>query len=468
SGRELWSRDYPAGQVATVAGVDSRGVVITQGKPVTDPDPDATFRTSVSRWDLRSGEDAGVVGRIDDEDRSSGASVWSVADGMLYRAHHDPTTAAEIGAYELPDADPDRTAPEALEWADGDVQPDPFADPCTAVRPATLRQLGLQRSVELPAPADCVWKENEQPDRSDRALSVDLIIAEPTGTGDDDGASDSPAVENAKALVKQRRDGFRTGFSGAIYEPPMREPYALDGVADEAYGSAAEWPHSTGAYLLVRQGNVVLEVQAEGAHDRNASRGAGQASLPDTEAGVMAAAEDVFGELELEFAAPEAPDDDGRFERVKAVCDALSDDIAALGLPDPVSMMPRGSDARVARCASAENRDYGAELEVYAYAAAASPLTEKTGKEAARAVYSNATGTSDRPISTLGDNAAVYRDDSEYGGMSNSNRRVTTRRGNLVVQIDYSRWGAGIGPQMERDAIGMARKLIHVAAQESK
>ena len=461
TGRELWSRPHPTNQVASVAGVDDDGVVITEGQADTDPEDDVAFRTWVSRWDLRTGKDAGVTGRIDETDQSTGQSVWSLADGMLYRAHRYTDADAEVSAYELPEANPDHAAPDQFEWADGDVRPDPFTDPCTAVRPDTLRQLGLRHSAELTAPADCVWAEHNQPDHSDRGLSVNLTIAEPNTAVDTEPTSDSHAVDAAKALVEERRQSSGPGFSGVLNKPPLRKPSALDGVGDEAYATAAERPDATGAYLLVRKDNVVLEVQAESGYQAP-FRGAGQPSLHDTEAGVIAAAQDVFGQLDLELTSPQAPKD-GNFKQVTGICNALRKETTAVGLPAPISVMPRGSDKRIERCTSIEDSDYGAELNAYAYAAAGSPLTGKTGSQVAKTSFTNATRSSAKPVKGLGDHAVVYRDDSEYGGMFNSDRQVTVRRGNLIVQVDYTRWGAGVGPQMERDAIKMARKLLRTA-----
>lgn len=468
TGRELWSRMYPDDLTTAVVGVDEDGVVVTQGDMETDADGESMYRTLVERWDLRTGEDVGLVGRIDEPGRSYGPSVWEVADGTLYAAGSD------LRAYELPKPDPDRGLPDDLDWADGDVQPDPLTDACAEIQPATLRQLGLSRSIELPTPADCTWIEHDQPEYSDRGLDVNVTFAEPGTLPEMGSASDgNTAVQNAKALVKAsvkqpEGDDFSVHVTSATSHPPMSKPKLLDGVGDEAYASSGAYlpgdgGATAGSYLIVRKRNVVVEVKAEGSY-QVLHKGAGAPSLHSSEAGVIAAARDVFTHLGLDITAPQAPPDDGRFKRARGMCSALDDDVAALGLKASQPIMPAGSDPRAAECAWSENAELADELYVHAYAAAPSPLTGETAREVAKRIL-HISGGKDPRVKGLGDQATIYRSDATWAGdgYANSDRELVVRKGNLVVQVAYSHWGEGVGDEIERDAIRLARGAIRAA-----
>ncbi len=466
SGRELWSRSYPNAVGAAVAGLDENGVVVTHGEADSDDEGEITYKTWVARWDLRTGEDAGLVGRIDETGESYGSSVWEVKDGVLYAA------GADLRAYELPEPDPEQGLPVAADWAEEDVRPDPLLEACAEIRPATLRKLGLRHSVELPAPANCTWVEHGQPEYSARGLQVNVTIAEPEDVPDvleDEGKT---AVENARELVKEQvevpDDGFGLHVTSAMHHPPVPDPKPLDGVGDEAYGSSGTLAYGsngapTGSYLIVRERNVVVEVAAEGNY-RVAYRGAGPPSLHDSETGVVAAAQDVFDALELDVSLPEPPADQGRFARVGDVCGALDDDATALGLKASPRIMPSGSDPRVASCAWSADADLADEVHVHAYAAAPSALTGETSKEVAKRIFQTS-GRSNPRLKGIGDEARIYRDDDtwESEGYANSDRDVFVRKGNLVVQVAYTHWGEGAGDRVERDAVRMARKALRSA-----
>ena len=124
-----------------------------------------------------------------------------------------------LTAYRLPQ--PGKTplpVPEQrVDWADGDVRTEQAVDLCEAVRPSTLRSLGF-RSLRLPPPAGCHWRETFEPDGTVRRLTVQTFALAPR--------KDSSAVETAKRSLAELRHDETNHFRADT-------PYA--GLGDEAW-----------------------------------------------------------------------------------------------------------------------------------------------------------------------------------------------------------------------------------------
>ena len=467
SGRELWSRSYPNAVGAAVAGVDENGVVVTHGEADSDDEGEITYKTWVARWDLRTGEDAGLVGRIDETGESYGSSVWEVKDGVLYAA------GADLRVYELPEPDPEQGLPVAADWAEGDVRPDPLLEACAEIRPATLRKLGLRHSVELPAPANCTWEESGTPKYSGRGLQVNVTVSEPENVPQFVETEGKSAEENAEELVKERvsvpHDGFSLSVTSAAEHLPLPDPKPIDGVGDEAYGSSGVAASqvsgvSTGSYLLVRERNVVVEVAAEGSY-REPSRGAGPPSLHESEAGVIAAAQDVFTALELDVNLPVPHDGQERFARVRNLCRALNGEAAALGLGASTRIMPPGAGPRATHCHWSQDDSFlSDEVRLHAYAAAPSALTGESGQDVAQRIFESS-GRNYPHLKGLGDEARVYRDDRTLSDGDTIRRcNISVRKKNLVIQVEYTDWAEdGDNDPIEDAAVRMARKALRSA-----
>ena len=147
-----------------------------------------------------------------------------------------------LTAYRMPQ--PGKTplpVPEQKQdWADGDVRTEQAVDLCEAVRPSTLRSLGF-RSVGLPPPADCFWRESFEPDGSDRGLIVQTFALTPR--------KDSPAVENAKRSVAELRHDETNHYRADT-------PYA--GLGDEAWSDQDRRDGEDRSRLLARDRNLIV------------------------------------------------------------------------------------------------------------------------------------------------------------------------------------------------------------------
>ena len=129
---------------------------------------------------------------------------------------------------------------QKLDWADGDVRTEQAVDLCEAVRPGTLRSLGF-RSVGLPPPADCSWRETFEPDGSDRGLIVQTFALAPR--------KDSPAVANAKRSIADLRHDETNHYRADT-------PYA--GLGDEAWSDQDRRDGEDRSRLLVRERNLIV------------------------------------------------------------------------------------------------------------------------------------------------------------------------------------------------------------------
>ncbi|WP_082563572.1 outer membrane protein assembly factor BamB family protein [Nocardioides sp. Root140] len=462
TGRELWSRAVSANTLSphyassAVAGVDSEGVVVTERRMRDDG---RSFEIWLARWNLRTGEDAGTAGRIDEDE--SQAVIWQVSDGLLLGQGR-----GTLEAYELEAVDPDVKLPGTEPaWAEGDVRPDPMSEPCAEVSRQTLRTLGLRASAALPAPANCTWTETAEPRYSDRSLRVSVHVARPTESTDEEGQPKTmPAVDGARAVAAQWRKEFNPDLTGGILHPGLGAPHEVDGLGDEAYATsgtrfAGSIGVTTGSYLLVRAGNVVVEVQAEGGYDV-AHPQATPPSLNRIETGTLAAAREVLASLGVTLDATERPDP-GRVRRVGDVCAVLRADAEALGLPAGHSVTPPGADPRLADCAWEQDDSIG-DLAVHVYAAGGNPLDGDSASTVARKVFAASRSRDDKPLRGLGEKAVISRwDQTEAAdGYDLSEREVLLVVDNLVIELSYSRDGAGLGEQVERDALRMTRKVL--------
>ena len=129
-----------------------------------------------------------------------------------------------------------------VDWAEDDIRTEQAVDLCEAVRPSTLRSLGLRRS-QVPPPADCSWQETVFPEGTVRRLTVQTFALAPRK-----GAS---AVELAKRSLADLRHDETNGFRADT-------PYA--GVGDEAWSDQNRRHGDDRSRLLVRDRNLILIV----------------------------------------------------------------------------------------------------------------------------------------------------------------------------------------------------------------
>lgn len=448
TGAELWSRDLVASGQATsfsLAGTDEDGVVVS----VTQPGGDD--RTWLLRWDLRTGEDAGVIGVLTEP-----ANAFALEGGAVLVAGRDSVAKVPVGT-----ADPEVVVPVGDDpgWSADDVRA--MAD-CTAITDETLRLLGLAASAGLPTPADCTWRERE-PSYSDRDLSVEVTIAAPAGIGD----RTTPASEAAGGTVDQllERQASSTDVDGA----GLPDPQPLDGLGDEAHG--ASHAHLRGsnsdessAFLVVRVRNVVVAVRSTGRFDV-ARRHAAPAPLENAEDGVLRAAREVLASYGLSLGDGPERAADGTHTDVPDVCRLLAADARAAGLGRPTDVTRPGSGPRISSCAWTGPGELNDELVVHAYAVDGGLFTDDTADQRAQAVLDGSSHERARPLPGFGDRAAIVRIDASEArdGYDNSWRQVWVRSGNLLVNLDLSRWGAGLGARTEAEALRLTRKVLRAS-----
>jgi hypothetical protein len=127
-------------------------------------------------------------------------------------------------------------------WGADDIRTEQAVDLCEAVRPNTLRSLGLRRS-QVPPPADCSWQETVFPAGSARRLTVQTFALAPR--------KGSSAVEFAKRSLADLRHDETNGFRADT-------PYP--GVGDEAWSDQNRRHGDDRSRLLVRDRNLILIV----------------------------------------------------------------------------------------------------------------------------------------------------------------------------------------------------------------
>lgn len=456
TGEQLWSRDvnpYGGSTLSTtVAGVDTDGVVVATAEGGGGDDTD---RTWLVRWDLRTGEESGVIGVLPGR-----SSALTLEKGTVLVAQKDSIARVPLRA-----ADFEVTAPRTdLPWADGDVR-DVTPD-CLAISDGTLHLLGLDASRKLPVPLDCHWSENSEPDYSSRDLWVDVIVGEPgVAAGDREAQT---AVEGAKEIIR-KRVSEPSGRSGTLVELELGKAEPVAGLGDEAYVvSAARMTgsvhSSTAGQLVVRVQNVVVVVEYAGGYDVPYRRAA-PAPLAQVEDGLLQAARETLASYDLELGAdPERPADGGH-TKVPDVCALLDDDARSDGLTERTAVSPKGHLPRSSSCTWSETGDRADDLTVHAWAVEGSRFQGGDAVATAEAVHAASADPDARKLKDLGDRADLLRQDSKEknDGYDNSRRELWVRDGNLLVNIDYSRWGTGLGASIEAEVLRLARKVLRAS-----
>lgn len=451
TGAELWRRDLlpSRGAQISVAGVDEDGVLVSS---TTRGDE---TRTWLLRWDLRTGEDAGVLGVLPDAQ----SAVALDEDAVFLRSER------ALSQVSLVPADPEVSLPrdEGADegWADDDVRE--VAD-CAAVSDDSLRLLGLRVSADLPIPADCVWRETAEPRDAPRVLSVNVTVAAPTGLGD----HRTSAVDVAKETLAQLLEGQSARTTGDDTELALSAPQPLAGLGDEAYavaGARLNGSHgaATGGYLGVRVRNVVVEVRYAGTFDV-ANRHAAPAPLEHVEDGLLQVARETLASYGITLEAGPDRAADGSRQQVPDVCAVLARDVRRTGLTGPTVLTAPGSGPRTSSCAWSGTGDPADELVVHAYAVDGGLFSADTGEARAQAIFAGSTGGT-RPLRGLGDQAAIERRDATQAAddYEISSRQLWVREGNLLVNVDYERWSAGQGASVEAEARRLARKVLRAS-----
>ncbi|WGY01376.1 PQQ-binding-like beta-propeller repeat protein [Nocardioides sp. QY071] len=453
TGEQLWSRQVqePGTNllVRTVAGVDADGVVVATSDAQRRSGDDEG-RTWLHRWDLRTGEDSGVMGVVP----QPSSALALDGDAVLLG------TADEIRRVTLPDADPEVTAPQAEPaWQDGDVRD--VAD-CLAVSDRSLHLLALDASRDLPAPIDCHWSETAEPSYSSRDLWVDVTVARPTpAAGDQEARTATEAAEEVVRQLVAEAPG-RTGNRVELELAPARP---VDGLGDEAWAvSAADLSGSIGAdtagYLVVRVRNVVVVAQYAGGFDVG-YRHAAPPPLGQVEDGLLLVAREALASYGLDLGADPARPADGDRAAAPDVCALLDRDARGAGLLEKTVITRSGVNPRVSSCAWTEAGDEADDLTAHAYAVDGSRFSGADATATAAAIHA-ASVYDARRVKGLGDRADLLASDATVAedGYANSRRELWLRKGNLLVNIDYSRWGAGLGRSTEDTVLRLARKVL--------
>lgn len=467
TGDELWSRVHsgapatkPDRSPAVLAGVDGGGVVLAHRHTDIDGEDGPTNQWWFTRWDLRTGEDAGVAGWVADTENS--LEIWQVAAGQVLGRSNDV-----VQAFRLPESEQGTALPWSSEkgWGDDEVRPGPGADPCMAVSAESLRAVGLRAG--RPVPADCFWKESSSPARSHRGLRVRVDVAAPyDGDGiDDDEAMTATAA--AEALVEQRREAFDSELMvGSDISTTMPDPRPLGGLGDEAYSTSGarflgDFGVGWGGYLLVRVHNVVIEVQAETTYG-SGTRGASPPSPRNVEDGVVAAAADVAEALGLDLEELTEPAG-GPAKTTRGACADLDQDAGRLGLGPRMRLQVGPSDPRWTDCAWRRRTDDGpADLNAHVYAADASPLTGRSGGQVARALVDDSRLRGSKDLDGVGGEASIHRHDveNEETGYVSDEYTVTARLDNLVVQVSHTRTDRAPTATIRADAVAMVKTVL--------
>jgi hypothetical protein len=139
-------------------------------------------------------------------------------------------TASTLTAYELPQPG-ERALPMPPEREQA-------VDLCEAVRPETLRGLGF-RSVDLPPPADCTWRESFEPDGTDRSLIVQAFAL-----------ADAERAE--QSLAELRHDETNE----------FRADTPFPGLGEEAWSDQDRRNREDRSRLLAREGNLIVVVDS--------------------------------------------------------------------------------------------------------------------------------------------------------------------------------------------------------------
>ncbi|GAA1549496.1 PQQ-binding-like beta-propeller repeat protein [Nocardioides humi] len=452
TGEQLWIRDVNPPVVSTlstsVAGVDADGVVVATS--ASDGDGG---RTWLARWDLRTGEDSGVIGVLPRQWSAVGLDGEAVLLG----------TGDSVARVPLRPADAEVAAPRAdLAWRDGDVPAVP-AD-CLAVGDPTLHLLGLDASRDLPTPLSCHWAESAEPSYSSRDLWVNVTIAAPTGDGD----TGTTAEENAERTIRQLVDD-PPGGGGIRTKLELGKAEQVAGLGDEAYAvSGARLSGSTGydtaGYLAVRVRNVVVVARYAGGFDIP-YRHAAPAPLAQVEEGLLRAARETLASYGLDLGPDPTLPADGDHTEVPDVCTLLDDDARGAGLTEKTAVTRKGYGPRVSSCAWSQTGDRADDLTVHAYAVEGSRLSGGDAVATAEAIHAASVHRGTRRVKDLADRADLFRDDATEAedGYDHSRRELWVRDGNLLIDIEYARWGAGLGDGTEAEVVRLARKVLRAS-----
>lgn len=422
-------------------GVGSHGF-LASSYAATEPrqNGDATVDTWIGERGPGADDKLSPIGWIAGEQRTSGSAV---VGNLLLLGDNGAVT-----AYRLPAAS-DGAMPTALTsgeptkgWATGDVRPDPGSDPCAAVKRSTLKAMGFTDQVRLPAPIDCDWhdygRSGEDLTDSEVELQVQADVAEPSGETTADAA--------AQRAVKDRLGGARESWGD--YNGGGPKPVEIDGVGDEAWVADDGYLGSGMSYLLIRRRNVVVEVRAS-------AKGPVPGWSPTSgQVGAAAwqAATDVFGSLGLDVSRPSAGAE-GKVTSVRPACALLRADATRLVDGAKARDLTQPGQQRASGCSWSAG---DGELTVLTYAAEPTALPKRTADAAAALVYHESG--SGRRLPGLGDAADVdgYAGSGGYGPEAT----VTSRRDNLVVQVDYTA-PAGTSLQDARAAgVRLARRAL--------
>lgn len=405
SGEQRWARPSTGDDYL---GADADGFYL--GRPITDRDDGDGYAYWVMRWGPDDAEPQ-TVGWIDEQV----LDMKRVGDLLLVGGSYgQPTT-----AYRLPGTSEDLPIPDGRDehtdptWSRDDLRTDPLVDPCAAVTPQTLRDLGFVEAAALPAPLDCRWSEG------DRVLVVGVSVERP----DDDRT----AVEVAEQRATDLRNGVRYD---EVEDSPLAEEVWQASTASVGASSYEEVPGatSTGARVLVREANVVVGASFEQAPGDPA---APARRLPIAGArvqeGLRAAVRDVLSTWDRSDAgAGPGSGQDGTITAVPDPCRTLARGVRPL-VPRarPVDLTAAGEE-RLLGCRW-QPRQYGDLVQVTAYAVGPNPLTGATATAEASSIVAADGGV---PL------AEPVRGPWDEAWQSGERRSPFRDAGRLVVRVD--------------------------------
>ncbi|AXK32863.1 hypothetical protein DVA86_09585 [Streptomyces armeniacus] len=279
TGKTLWRKAL--GSSTLLLGV-SDGQLVTRSSLV--PKGTARIQEWLIGYDLRDGTRR-TLGRERKPEGAALSGAPAVHKRKLYSlVGTDSAGTYALRAYALPERGDTTDYPTqpppgtAVKWRKGDLRPERTLLACEAVTAETREKMKL--TGDRPPPDNCVWQERDQPEGSERELSVRVSTHEPGEPGSGGGSgSGGPA----KTAVESARHAYDTAqyLDGA---PAVR------GLGEQAKGKV----YSLSTHLIVRYRNVTIEVRAEGIGDRDSDRTPSRQQLKEA---AHAAAADVLRRL---------------------------------------------------------------------------------------------------------------------------------------------------------------------------